>query len=1059
MAVVIGSASIKITAMSEDLRRDIGNSLNEAIGDINTTKLDDLNRKLRQSELELVKARQAVTKFEAESRQAEEELAKVRQDSKSTTEQITQAELNLARAHAEANVARDKVRSITLDMTRQQEGYRRSLIETRTATADTERDTHRLHNTLVSLHGITRGIGAAFSFMLPSMGQVNVAGRVFTTTLELMTKATVVALAAQAAFAGAGGLVAVAGALSEAAGAALLLPAGLAAATIGIGTLVVGLQGMGDALKVVGDTQKFNEAIKDLSPNARSFAVAVKDLLPAFKELRLQVQDRLFAGLAKEFADLGRIHLPIVQSGLKLMATALNSGAKEFADFARSKQTVSDLGTLFSNSALGAQGLSAAVGPVLAALRDIGTVASEFLPGLAGGFAGAASRFGEFIAHARETGALREFLENGIAALRDIFGILGNIGSIIGSVLNAGQAAGAGFLSTAREITGQLAEWAKSSAGQSAFTEFLLSAKQAAQALMPIIGSVVGLVAHELVPILANIAQIVGPSVKIVLDAIGQALEVARPGINALAVGFSDFISALAPALPAIGNLARVLGESLGAVLTAIGPVIAEVATVFADQLAAALPQLVPAVIAIATAFGKVLIAVAPLIPSLVSLLGPFVQTGGIIDHLVPIIETLVSGFADLVEILTPVIDIIADSLIKILDGVADIMPELVDAFLKLVEALAPVVEDLLPPLVDLFVALLPILKPIIELIGAFASALGPVVGLITATLGPAIELVTGAVDLVSTAAGGLVDLGGMVLEGLGVIDSAQGSFTASSRNMADEVSAQYGRVGGALTANEDQIGGWLDTVTGATEDAVGSMLGFATGTDQALADAVTKVGDGMRKIREAMAAGTGPAGAAGLGVGNSFQQAMSGGLLQALQRAQDTSAAIGRALNRDFSAAGSAVMTSFASGMDARVQTVIASAIRAMARLNQILPHSPAEKGPLSGRGWSLYGGIAVIEAFAEGITRAIPQLLGPATLAAQTVADGLVPAGIPAGDLPAARLARAAAGVRGGDGASSPADLHAAIVDAIEGWQVTVSAREAASGVNKVNQDNRSR
>lgn len=993
MAVVVGSASIRIEALTNDLKRDIGKALNDALGDIKITSnpLKGLNDELR----------------------------------------VTSAETDRASD---------------------------SLRRYRDTTNDTDRDTRKLHAAMTGLHGITRGLGAAFSFMLPSMGQVSVAGRIFTGTLELMTKATVIALAAQAAFAGAGGLVAVAGALSEAAGAALLLPAALGAAAIGVVTLTVGFQGMGEALKNVGDPAKFAEAIKELSPNAQAFAISVRDMVPAFKELRLQVQDRLFAGLGKDFAELGRIHLPIVQRGLSDMATALNVGAKEFSAFARDKQTISDLSGLFANSALGAHFLTRAVQPLLGALRDIGAVGAEFLPGLAEGFSGAAVRFGEFISKARESGQLREVLANGLAALKDIFAILGNIGSIIGSVLGAGQAAGAGFLSTAREVTGELKEWARSSQGQAAITEFLLAAKQAASALLPVIGSVVGVIAGQLAPILADIAHIVGPSVVIVVNAIGEALEIARPGITALAVGFADFLAALAPALPAIGNLARVLGESLGAVLTAIGPVIAQVASVFADQLAVALPQLVPAVISIATAFGDLLVALAPLIPSLVALLGPFVEAGGIIDALVPIIETLVAGFASLVEILQPVIGVIADSLIKVLDGVSDIMPELVDAFLSLVEALAPVVEQLLPVLVDLFVALLPVLTPVIQLITILIDLFAPLLQLITGQLVDAIGVLTSMVSVVVDGIGGLVGLGGMLLEQMGVIDGAQTGFAASSRNIADEVANQFGRVGSVLSTNEGQVGSWLDVVKGSMEDATVSLFGFAFGADAALARAVAAVGEGTRKIQEAMHATRDPASAAGTAAGQAYQGGIGGGLGAALRLARGTADSIGGALHRDFSGAGSAVMGSFAAGMRSATLNAVNAANAAMAAVRRVFPSSPAQEGPFSGSGWTLYGGMSLIEAFAEGIARSIPKLVEPSLLAAQTVSDGLLSTpGVTPGGLPPLSFATAA--VRGGDGAVSPENLHEAIVEAIAGWEVTVSAREAASGVNKVNQGNRDR
>jgi phage-related protein len=1008
MAVVIGSASIKITALTEDLKKTIGRDLNDAIGEINTTKLDDLNSKLRQSELDLVRARQSVAKFAKETAAAEKELAAARADSASTPEKIAEAELKLARAQAEGNVARDKVRTITLSMTKAQEDYRKSTVKT-------EEDSHRLHQTMTELHGITRGLGTVFGLLLPNMNQAHLGAQALGTTLTALTKVTALALAGQAAFAGAGGLVSVAGALSQAAGAALLIPAALGAGVIAVGALTIGLQGMGDALKVVGDTAKFNEAIKDLSPNARSFALAVHDLVPAFKELRLQVQDRLFAGLGQDFAEIGRLHLPVIQKGLTAMAASLNEGAKGFAAFARDKQTVSDLGTLFANSSLGAHFLAQAVQPVLSALRDIGTVGSEFLPGLADGFSEAATRFGEFIAHARESGKLKEVLSDGLSALGDIFSILGNIGSIIGSVLHAGQAAGAGLLGTVKDITGELAQWAKSVQGQAALTSFLTATKQVAMALLPILGSVIELVAHQLAPILATIATTVGPSVKIVLDAIGKALESAKPGIAALAQGFASFLAALAPALPALGRLVNVLGQSLGAVLERLGPVIADVASVLADQLAAALPSLVPAIVIIAEAFGRLVEALAPLIPSVLALLGPFVEAGGIIDALVPIVVVLVDAFGQLADALGPVITLVADVLIQAINALAPVFPVLTDAILQLAPAFISLVEALLPlidPLVQLLAIILP---PLIEL---FVAILVPVVGAASAILNILVPAITFLLEIVIAVVGGVTNWFANLNTNVTAIFNAIGSFFTDIWN---------GLKNTAINA--------AHAIADGVRSALSVIGGFFAGAFEAgraaVVNAFFMIKDGVANGIEAVL---------------SWIRGMPGRIVDAIGNLGSLLWDIGRRL-----------ITGLLDGIKAGAKAVFDF-------IKSIGPTIANLKGPLDvdkrlliPAGLAIMSGLhaSLVENFAP-----VEEFMSEAGLRlakAFTVPDLSV--GVSTPQLPGVRLGTSST-PRGGDGASAaPADLHDAVVSAIEGWQVIVSARETANKVNKVNADNRGR
>lgn len=46
-----------------------------------------------------------------------------------------------------------------------------------------------------------------------------------------------------------------------------------------------------------------------------------------------------------------------------------------------------------------------------------------------------------------------------------------------------------------------------------------------------------------------------------------------------------------------------------------------------------------------------------------------------------------------------------------------------------------------------------------------------------------------------------------------------------------------------------------------------------------------------------------------------------------------------------------------------------------ALQKIKNLLPHSPAKEGPFSGRGWTLYSGMTIPEALADGITKSAPK------------------------------------------------------------------------------------
>jgi hypothetical protein len=219
---------------------------------------------------------------------------------------------------------------------------------------------------------------------------------------------------------------AVAGAMAPLAGAVAVLPAMAAAGGAAMATLAIGTRGFGDALAAT-DPEEFTAALDRLAPSAAAVAVAVRDLRPAFGDLRLDVQQHLFAGLAEPMKWLAELYLPALRHGFVGIGTALNEGAMGVASFFAESTTLADTQTIFENTRLSVGNLMGSVLPLLQAFRDLAAVGSEFLPGLASGATGAAESFAAFVASARETGQLREFIQDGLTALQDLGTVLGAV--------------------------------------------------------------------------------------------------------------------------------------------------------------------------------------------------------------------------------------------------------------------------------------------------------------------------------------------------------------------------------------------------------------------------------------------------------------------------------------------------------------------------------------------------------------------------------------------------------------------------------------------------------
>lgn len=81
----------------------------------------------------------------------------------------------------------------------------------------------------------------------------------------------------------------------------------------------------------------------------------------------------------------------------------------------------------------------------------------------------------------------------------------------------------------------------------------------------------------------------------------------------------------------------------------------------------------------------------------------------------------------------------------------------------------------------------------------------------------------------------------------------------------------------------------------------------------------------------------------------------------------------------------GRSLVSGFARGIADAAAEAVAAARRVVGSVRDFFPGSPAKVGPLSGRGWVLYGGEAMSEAFAQGIT----QSASAVTAAARQVAS----------------------------------------------------------------------
>lgn len=486
----------------------------------------------------------------------------------------------------------------------------------------------------------------------------------------------------------AAGLAAAVGNIAPAAG---LAATGMFAVVLATQTLKLGMVGVGDAVSAALDPSKaeeFNEALKKLSPSARAFALQVKALAPEFRELQQMVQERMFKGLDGILKEMGKTTLPILTNGLRVTAGSLNLMAKNVGNTAIGLSKSGALGQAISGANRGLNNLARIPGTLVQGLTQIAAAAGPSFAKLTAAAGNAFDKLSVKMADAFANGAMEQAIEQAISLIGDLAEVAGNVFRIIGSVFDAAQVSGGGFLGVLQEITGQLAE--------------AFASPEIQGGLKAIFG------------VMAQIGKSVGPILVSLLKTLGRVFEVLGPPVEELVKHLGDGLLKVADALgPVLVEVAKVVGEIVEAALPFVD--------LAADLVAAILPALTP----LFAALGEAVNAAAPF-------LAQIAKTAG--EVLLPILSALATEV--LPKLLPPFVDM-----------ANKIFPLLTDALVDL----TPSLTDLALAISDLLVELAPVIVKVIELGTAFLEDLlpyiGPIIDLMTKLTS---EVLTGLADFIT---------------------------------------------------------------------------------------------------------------------------------------------------------------------------------------------------------------------------------------------------------------------------------------------------------------------
>jgi hypothetical protein len=362
-------------------------------------------------------------------------------------------------------------------------------------------------------------------------------------------------------------------ALAPAAGVAAVLPAVALAGAAAMTTWKLATSGFGDALSaaMAKDPAAYAKAVAELAPAAKATAGAVRELQPELHALQQSVQDRFFTGFADDVRGLGKTYLPVLKTGMTGVAGEMNAMGRYAATALMAPSAVSDVNAVLGGTQSLFRGLRPSVGDVLTGVLALGGQGSSSLGGLGDAVSAGAAKFKQWAIDAAAAGKVTEWIDAGVATLKQFGAIAGNVGGIVSAVWRGLSADGTNLLTNLDELTAGVEAFLKSAEGQDALRalgEALGTTAEVARTVFLTALRELGPVIVELAPAAEEVARAVGDLLVGALHTVGPALQDVAGFLSTHKQLLGDLVPILAAALVAYKGF-KVASEVAGWVGTA----------------------------------------------------------------------------------------------------------------------------------------------------------------------------------------------------------------------------------------------------------------------------------------------------------------------------------------------------------------------------------------------------------------------------------------------------------------------------------------------------------
>lgn len=319
--------------------------------------------------------------------------------------------------------------------------------------------------------------------------------------------------------------------LSPLVGTVAALPALAVAAVGAMGVIKLATAGVGDALKVALDpkatVQQYQDAMRDLTPEARKFVGELGLMRKEAKGLQQEAQRGLFPGL-QDALKSARGLLPTVRTLIGQNARALGDLARQGAAAVATGPWRKDIATIGARNARLTTTLGQSLGNLGNALRHVIIAAGPMVQTLAEAFRGWTRYVSGAAAAGRESGRLERFFNRAGKLLRDTLHTIGDYAAGIFNVFREGTSLGNDMGHSVADVGRRFREWSRSDAGRERVRKFFADSKPVIYALVGLVGALVRVFGKlgtdpTLAPLIDRIRLELVPALSDMLGSVGGA--------------------------------------------------------------------------------------------------------------------------------------------------------------------------------------------------------------------------------------------------------------------------------------------------------------------------------------------------------------------------------------------------------------------------------------------------------------------------------------------------------------------------------------------------------